>query len=76
MFVTVEPCSGEPQLHIVPNMVAFWQFASTQNDKDPNTPRLGRLQDVKQFVKVLEHTIVKPVKHKEFMVCIFLLVRL
>ena len=68
VFVNVEPSTGEPQLHIVPNLMAFWQFASTHNDKDPNTPRLGRLQDVRQFVKVLEYTILKPVKHKEFMV--------
>ena len=68
VFVTVEPSTGEPQLHIVPNLVAFWQFANTHNDKDPNTPRLGRLQDVRQFVRVLEYTILKPVKQKEFMV--------
>jgi len=53
--------------------MAFWQFASSNNDKDPNTPRLGRLEDVKQFVKILEHTIMRPVKHKEFMVCKFIL---
>ena len=72
MFVTVEPCTGEPQLHIVPNMMTFWQFASSNDDTDPNIPRMGRLKDVKQFVKILEHTIVKPVKHKEFMVCKFM----
>ena len=68
VFVNVDPSTGEPQLYIVPNLVAFWQFASIHNDKDPNTPRLGRLQDVRQFVKILEYTIMKPVKHKEFMV--------
>lgn len=68
IFVNVKPSTGEPKLHIVPNMKAFWQFASNHNVTDPNTPRLGRLQDVRQFVKILEHTIAKPVKHKEFMV--------
>jgi len=68
VFVAVDPSTGEPQLHIVPNFMAFWQFANIHSVSDQNTPRLGRLQDVRQFVKILEHTIVKPVKHKEFMV--------
>ena len=68
MFVTVEPSTGEPQLHIVPNLMSFWQFASTRSDNDPDTSRLGRLQDVREFVKILDHTIVKPVERMEFMV--------
>lgn len=68
VFVNVDPSTGEPQLHIIPNMAVFWQFANTHNENDPDMPRLGRLQDVKQFVKILEQTVMKPVKHKEFMV--------
>ena len=72
VFVTVEPSTGEPQLHIVPNLMSFWQFASTRSDNDPDTSRLGRLQDVREFVKILDHTIMKPVKHKEFMVSCYI----
>ena len=74
VFVTVDPDTWKPQLDIVPNMKTFWQFASTHDNKDPNTPRLGRLQDVREFVKFLECTIMEPVKRKEIMVkcCIYI----
>jgi len=73
VYLSVDP-SGEPQLHIVPNFSAFYHFATIHNESDPNTMRLGRVGDVKEFAKIVNYTIITPAKQKEFMVRLDILV--
>jgi len=67
VYLSVDP-SGEPQLYILPNFSAFYHFASTHNENDPNTMRLGRVCDVKEFANIVNYTVIHPAKQKEFMV--------